>query len=71
MAENKGSQGKRGADLKKKACENQKNLIHMPFIVGSKRFSTFIVTGKNPFRIGCTDGIFAFLLMFSYSQCSK
>jgi hypothetical protein len=32
MAENKGSQRKRGADLKKKARENQKNLIRMPFI---------------------------------------
>ena len=34
-------------------------------------FSTFIVTSKNPFQIGCTDGIFAFQLMVSYGQCSK
>ena len=33
--------------------------------------STFIVTSKNPFQIGCADGIFAFQLMFSYGQRSK
>ena len=30
-----------------------------------------MVTSKNPFQIGCTDGIFAFQLMVSYGQCSK
>ena len=34
-------------------------------------FSTSIVTSKNPFRIGCADGILTFLLMFSYGQRSK
>ena len=33
--------------------------------------STFIVTSKNLFQIGCADGIFAFRLMFSYGQRSK
>ena len=33
--------------------------------------STFIVISKNPFQIGCADGIFAFQLMFSYGQRSK
>ena len=30
-----------------------------------------MVTSKNPFQIGCADGIFAFQLMFSYGQRSK
>ena len=34
-------------------------------------FSTFIVTSKNPFQIGCTDGIFVFQIMFSYGLRSK
>ena len=29
------------------------------------------VTRKNPFQIGCADGIFAFKPMFSYGQRSK
>lgn len=27
-----------------------------------------MVTSKNPFQIGCADGIFIFQIMFSYSQ---
>ena len=30
--------------------------------------STFIVTIRNLFQIGCADGIFVFQIMFSYSQ---
>ena len=30
-----------------------------------------MVTSKNPFRISCADGIFAFQPMFSYGQRSK
>nr|DAO06967.1 MAG TPA: hypothetical protein [Caudoviricetes sp.] len=37
----------------------------------SQRFSTFIVTRKNPFQISFADGIFAFRPMFSYGQRSK
>ena len=33
--------------------------------------SANIVTSKNPFQIGYTDGIFAVQLMFSYGQRSK
>ncbi len=35
---------------------------------GSKNSSTMC---KNPFQIGCADGIFAFRLMFYYGQRSK
>ena len=35
-----------------------------------RRFESYLL-GKNPFQIGCTDGIFVFQSMFSYGQRSK